>query len=163
IMRSQNLLDFITLSVITYSASVSNLKSVAQLVVPAADGTGTTVNLTGNHFTIDGGSLSGDGTNLFHSFEKFGLTSGQVAEFLSNPQIQNILSRIVGGDPSIINGLIEVTGGNSNLYLLNPAGIVFGAGARLNVPGDLTATTATGIGFGGDRWFNVFGANNYGN
>ncbi|MGK7928386.1 MAG: CHAT domain-containing protein [Spirulina sp.] len=127
----------------------------------ANDEAKTTVNLTGDRFTIDGGTLSGDGTNLFHSFEKFGLTSGQVAEFLSNPQIQNILSRIVGGNPSIINGLIEVTGGTSNLYLLNPAGIVFGAGASLNVPGDFTATTATGIGFSGQDWFNIFGSNNY--
>jgi CHAT domain-containing protein len=60
----------------------------------------------------------------------------------------------------VINGLIQVTGGNSNLYLMNPAGIIFGVNARLNVPGDFTATTATGIGFG-DKWFNATGANNY--
>ncbi|MEA5468711.1 CHAT domain-containing protein [Spirulina sp. 06S082] len=160
-MRSQNSLLVLTLSFFGVLTLNVNLKVIAQSITPANDGTGTTVNLTGDNFTIDGGSRSGDGTNLFHSFEQFGLNSGQVAEFLSNPQIQNILSRIVGGDPSIINGLIEVTGGNSNLYLLNPAGIVFGSGASLNVPGDFTATTATGIGFGGNHWFNVSGSNNY--
>ncbi|WP_204101791.1 MULTISPECIES: filamentous hemagglutinin N-terminal domain-containing protein, partial [Spirulina sp. CCY15215] len=83
-----------------------------------------------------------------------------IANFLSAPEIRNILSRVVGGNPSLINGLIQVTGGNSNLFLMNPAGIVFGNNASLNVPGDFTATTATGIGFG-DGFFDAFGNNNY--
>ncbi|MEQ8751954.1 MAG: hypothetical protein RID09_00355 [Coleofasciculus sp. G1-WW12-02] len=44
---------------------------------------------------------------------------------------------------------------------LPAAGIVFGANAQLNVPGDFTATTATGIGFGEGNWFNAFGGNEY--
>lgn len=134
----------------------------AQPITPAADGTGSVVNSDGNRIEIDGGTLSGDGANLFHSFEQFGLDTGQIAEFLSQPQIQNILGRVIGGDPSLINGLIEVSGGNSNLFLLNPAGIVFGEGASLNLPADFTATTATGVGFAGG-WFEVFGANDYQN
>jgi large exoprotein involved in heme utilization and adhesion len=39
--------------------------------------------------------------------------------------------------------------------------MIFGANARLNVPADFTATTANGIGFGGNRWFNAIGDNNY--
>jgi len=45
---------------------------------------------------------------------------------------------------------------------MNPAGIIFGVGASLNVPADFTATTATSIGFG-SNWFNASGANNYEN
>jgi large exoprotein involved in heme utilization and adhesion len=67
---------------------------------------------------------------------------------------------VTGGEASVINGLLQVTGSNANLYLMNPAGIVFGANARLDVAGSFTATTANGIGFG-DRWFNAVGANNY--
>jgi filamentous hemagglutinin family protein len=133
----------------------------AQPIAPAIDNTGTIVTGSGNQFNISGGSLSGDGANLFHSFQQFGLNSGQLANFLSNPQIKNILGRVVGGNPSIINGLIQVTGGNSNLYLMNPAGIVFGRNATLNVPASFTATTATGIGFGGENWFNAIGTNHY--
>ncbi len=140
---------------------VSN--GLAQSITAAPDGTNTIVTPDGNRFNISGGSLSGDGTNLFQSFEQFGLSQGEIANFLSNPQIQNILGRVVGGNPSIINGLIQVTGGNSNLYLMNPAGIVFGQNASLNVPGDFMATTATGIGFGNNNWFNAFGSNNYSN
>ncbi|MEG4202275.1 two-partner secretion domain-containing protein, partial [Microcoleus sp. Pol12A5] len=67
---------------------------------------------------------------------------------------------VVGGDASYINGLIQVIGGNSNLFLMNPAGIVFGSNAQLNVPGSFLATTATGIGFG-NNWFNAVGVNEY--
>ena len=63
----------------------------AQSITSAADGTGTIVTPDGNRLDIHGGSLSGDGANLFHSFEKFGLSQEQIANFLSNPQIQNIL------------------------------------------------------------------------
>ncbi len=136
--------------------------SFAQPIVPAADGTNTQVNPEGNQFNITGGSLSGDRANLFHSFEQFGLDAGQVANFLSSPEIQNILGRVTGGDASIINGLIQITGGNSNLFLMNPSGILFGPNASLNVPASFTATTATGIGFGND-WFQAVGENNWGN
>ncbi|MBP0021760.1 MAG: CHAT domain-containing protein [Cyanobacteria bacterium SBLK] len=146
-----------------WGSGVILVPAMAQLIVPQANSTGTTVNLNGQQFEIEGGTLSGDGQNLFHSFEKFGLDAGRVANFLSSPHIHNILGRVVGGDPSIIDGLIQVTRGDSNLFLMNPAGMVFGANASLNVPGDFTATTATAIGFGGDNWFNGFGDNNYTN
>ncbi len=142
----------------------------AQLITPASDGTNSVVTRTGTRYDISGGSLSDDGANLFHTFQRFGLNSTEVANFLSNPAIHNILGRVVGGDPSYINGLIQVTGGNSNLYLMNPAGIVFGANAQLNVPAAFTATTADGIGFGCGNsgvgcggWFNAVGTNNYAN
>jgi filamentous hemagglutinin family protein len=132
----------------------------AQSITPAADGTGTVVNTQGNNINISGGTLSGDQANLFHSFSKFGLDANQTANFLSQPSIQNILGRVTGGQASFINGLISVTGGNSNLYLINPAGIVFGNNASLNVPASFTATTSDRIGFG-NGWFNTIGTNNY--
>ncbi|MFB2876810.1 CHAT domain-containing protein [Floridanema aerugineum] len=132
----------------------------AQPIVPANDGTNTIVNPQGNRFDITGGQRSSDGANLFHTFTRFGLDNQQIANFLSQPNIRNILARINGGEISYINGLIQVTGGNSNLFLMNPSGIVFGQNARLNVPAAFTATTANGIGFG-NNWFNATGNNNY--
>ena len=146
------------LALAAYTIDVKPAQS--QSIVPAADGTGTVVTPEGNRININGGSLSGDGANLFHSFTQFGLTQDQIANFLSNPSIHNILGRVNGGNPSIINGLIQVSGGQSNLYLMNPSGIIFGSGARLNVPASFTATTATGIGFG-SNWFSASGANDY--
>jgi filamentous hemagglutinin family protein len=135
----------------------------AQSITPAADDTGTMVTPDGNRFDIHGGTFSGDGANLFHSFEQFGLDSGQIANFLSNPTIQHIIGRVVGGDASQINGLIQVMGGNSNLVLMNPAGWVLGSEAQINVPAAFTLTTATGVGFENGYWFNGFGENDYSN
>jgi filamentous hemagglutinin family protein len=133
----------------------------AQSITPAADGTGTIVTPKGNQLDISGGKLSGDGENLFQSFDRFGLSQGQVANFLSNSAIRNILGRVVGGDVSVINGLIQVSGGSSNLFLINPAGILFNSNASLNVPAAFTATTANGIGFTTGGWFNSVGSNDY--
>ncbi|MEG4851639.1 CHAT domain-containing protein [Microcoleus sp. B5-D4] len=138
--------------------------AAAQSITPAPDGTGTNVTAPGTasppRYDIQGGTTSRDGANLFHSFTRFGLNSGETANFISNPSVKNILGRVVGGDASLINGLIQVSGGNSNLLLMNPAGIIFGANARLDVSGSFLATTASGIGFD-NGWFNGTGANDF--
>jgi filamentous hemagglutinin family protein len=142
-------------------AVIAQTKPVwAQSIQPTSDPTGPTVLQNGNRYDITGGVTSDGGRNLFQSFQRFGLNTGEIANFIADPGVRNILSRVVGGDPSIINGLIQVTGGNPNLYLVNPAGILFGPNASLNVPAAFTATTANGVGFG-DQWFNAIGDNNY--
>ncbi len=128
-------------------------------IQPATDGTGTIVTPQGDQFKINGGTQTGD--TLFHSFDRFNLTAAETAIFLSDPGIRNILSRVTGGDASIINGLIQIAGGNANLYLMNPAGVLFGSSARLNVPAAFGVTTANGIGFGNGRWFWATGTNDY--
>lgn len=130
-------------------------------ITPAQDATGTQVTPSGTQYHITGGTQAG--SNLFHSFQQLGLNPGEVANFIARPHIQNILGRVVGGEASLINGLIQVAGANANLYLMNPAGIIFGPNAQLNVPADFTATTATAIGFGHDTWFNAQGDNTYAN
>jgi len=79
--------------------------------------------------------------NLFHTFEKFNLSSGQVADFQqTTASIQNVISRVIGGNVSNIDGTIKTT--IPNFYLINPAGIIFGANASLDVAGSFHASTA---------------------
>lgn len=158
-MPASFLLKRIVLIILSLTGLFGSRPAFGQSIVPD-NTTQTVVTPNGNRIDISGETVSPDGKNLFHSFQTFGLNSGKVANFISNPSIQNILGRVTGGDASVINGLIQVTGGNSNLFLLNPAGIIFGADARLNVPGSFTATTATGIGFD-NGWFHATGENNY--
>lgn len=129
-------------------------------MMPEIGGTGTIVDAVGDRFDITGGQRSQDGTNLFHSFERFNLDSGQVANFDTTAATRNVITRVVGGDLSAINGLLQVSGSHANLYFINPAGMVFGANASLNLGGSFTATTANGLGFDGN-WFNAIGRNNY--
>lgn len=131
-----------------------------QAIVPAADGVQTQVLQQDQRYEITGGSRSGDGANLFHSFERFGLGATDAATFLIDPTVRNVLGRIVGGDASYLDGLIQVLGGQADLYLMNPAGIVFGPQVRLDVPGSFMGTTATGLGFGAaesEAWFGTVG------
>ncbi len=134
--------------------------AIAQSITPAADGTNTRITINGSTYEIRGGQLSRDGANLFHSFQQFGLSAGEVAEFLANPQVQNILGRVTGGNASRIDGLLRLSGSNANLYLMNPAGVIFGPNARLDLPASFTTTTATGIGLTGG-WFSATGENAY--
>ncbi len=138
-----------------------------QPIVPEPNSTNTVVtpvspsnNSSQTRFDVRGGKLSEDNANLFHSFSRFNLTENQIVNFISNPNIKNILTRVTGGDVSVINGLIQVTGGNSNLFIINSAGFIFGANARLDVPGSFVVTTGSSIGFD-DGWFNATGENNY--
>ncbi len=132
----------------------------AEPIVPADDGTNTAVTRQDNRFNIQGGRLSADDANLFHSFREFNLQKGQTASFSSTEIIKNILTRVTGGNQSFINGTLEVVGSNANLYIINPAGIAFGPNAQLNVPASFTATTASGIRFN-QAWFSATGTNNY--
>jgi filamentous hemagglutinin family protein len=126
----------------------------------AVDGTGTTVNTTvSNQFDITEGTRSGN--NLFHSFQQFNVGASQTANFVVPSDVQNVLARVSGGAVSMIDGRLQVTGGNSNLYLMNPAGIVFGNNAQLNLPAAFVATTANGIGFGDRQWFSASGQNTF--
>lgn len=94
---------------------------------------------------ITGGTRPGGGGNLFHSFGEFGVPTNNIANFLNDSGLptSNILSRVTGGNPSNIFGTIQTEGfGNANLFLMNPAGIVLGPNASLNVGGATHFTTA---------------------
>ncbi|MGD1937343.1 MAG: CHAT domain-containing protein [Cyanophyceae cyanobacterium] len=137
---------------------------VRSQVTPAQDGINTQVQTAGSEFVITGGQTSQDGENLFHSFGQFSVGTGEIANFVTPSTTVSVLGRIGGGSASVIDGTIQLTGSSADLYLLNPAGIVFGQNATLNVPASFGATTATGFGFGDDplgqnQWFGV-GAGN---
>lgn len=95
-------------------------------------------------FDITGGTRAG--TNLFHSFGQFNVPNNNIANFLnepSNPATSNILGRVTGGNLSNIFGTIQTTGfGNANLFLMNPAGFLFGPSATVNIGGMVAFTSA---------------------
>ena len=117
---------------------------------------GTIVTPNGTTLEITGGTTAGD-TNLFHSFENFSIPDGGIADFLNAPAITNILTRVTGGSPSDIQGLIRA-GGNANLFLINPNGIIFGQNAQLDIGGSFVATTANAIAFPGGAEFSLTSA-----
>ncbi|MBN8561260.1 MAG: S-layer family protein [Leptolyngbya sp. UWPOB_LEPTO1] len=116
----------------------------AQAVVP--DSTLGTV-VTGNpNFMITGGTRPNNGSNLFHSFSQFSVPTGGTAFFDNALDVSMIFSRVTGGTVSNIDGMIQANG-TASLFLLNPAGILFGNSAQLNIGGSFVGTTANSIRF----------------
>ncbi|MBS9390041.1 MAG: filamentous hemagglutinin N-terminal domain-containing protein [Dolichospermum sp. WA123] len=95
--------------------------------------------------------------NLFHSFKEFNISEGRAAYFFSpSGDIQNILARVTGTNPSGIFGKLGTVGNSSpNLFLINPNGIVFGKNASLDVQGSFVGTTANGVQFGNQGIFSA--------
>ncbi|MEA5504191.1 S-layer family protein [Halotia wernerae UHCC 0503] len=111
--------------------------------------TNTTVNSIGNNFNILNGVDKG--SNLFHSFSNFSVPTGGSATFdlVNTPNINTIFSRVTGGNVSNIDGLIRTLNSSNpvSLFLMNPAGIVFGQNAKLDIGGSFVGTTANSIKF----------------
>ena len=101
---------------------------------------------------INGGATRG--TNLFHSFQEFNVDAGKSVYFANPTGIENILTRVTGGNVSNILGKLGVEG-TANLFLINPNGIYFGAGASLDIRGSFTATTADSIKLGENGLFSA--------
>lgn len=98
--------------------------------------------LTGPNFVIPSNVGQTRGSNLFHSFGLFNVQTGQSATFTGPGSIGNIFGRVTDGQPSTIDGTVRSTIPNANLYLMNPAGMLFGPNASLDVQGLFHVTTA---------------------
>jgi filamentous hemagglutinin family protein len=121
-----------------------------------SSGLGTAVNgststpCLGGTCNITGGTQRG--SNLFHSFGLLNVGAGNTVNFCNAGTcgaavpivgVQNILGRVTGGQVSNIFGAIQTTNfGSANLFLMNPAGWIFGPSASLNVGGSFHATSA---------------------
>ena len=103
-------------------------------------------------YNITGGTRPGDGPNLLHSFGDFSVGQGDIANFLNDSGLptSNILGRVTElgvAHTSYIYGTIQTTGFDigglpTNLFLVNPNGIVFGPNGSVNVGGSVSFSTA---------------------
>ena len=120
------------------------------------DGTwGNNDKLTGPNYQIGANLGQPQGDNLFHSFKDFNLQSGESATFFGPGDFQNVISRVTGGNPSNIDGVIKSDIDGANMYFLNPYGIMFGPNAKLEVQGSFHASTADTLRFGDGNEFNA--------
>jgi len=71
------------------------------------------------------------------TWQDFSLSAGTLARFIQPDAASATLNRVVSGLPSQLDGAIEA---NGRVYLINPNGIVVGAGARIDTAGFIAST-----------------------
>lgn len=94
-------------------------------------GTGS-ITQSGNAMQVTQGSQ-----RLVTHWGTFNIGSAARVEFVQPSASAVALNRVLSGDPSRIHGQLAA---NGQVFLVNPAGVLFGAGARVNV-GGLVAST----------------------
>jgi filamentous hemagglutinin family protein len=85
----------------------------------------------GNQMTIS------NSRNALLNWQSFSIGAGQSVRFEQPDASSQVLNRVLGRDPSLISGRLS---SNGSVWLLNPYGVVFGAGARIDVAGLVAST-----------------------
>jgi len=70
-------------------------------------------------------------------WQQFGIAQGESVHFMQPSASAAVLNRVIGGNPSEILGNLSA---NGRVFLVNPQGVMFGQGSRLDV-GGLVAST----------------------
>lgn len=112
---------------------------------------------TGIEVQVDESLGLRSGESLFHSFQAFDVGAGDGVHFSADPgrETSRVISRVTGGDPSNIFGQLRSSVPGADLYLLNPSGVVFGAGASLDVDGSFYAASADRLDLGDEGFFSA--------
>jgi large exoprotein involved in heme utilization and adhesion len=76
----------------------------AQIVTDCS--VGPKVSLRGGQIEISANLGTQRGDNLFHSFETFGIATGQTATFAGPGTVKNVISRVTSGEISNIDGTL---------------------------------------------------------
>jgi filamentous hemagglutinin family protein len=71
------------------------------------------------------------------NWQQFSIGAGDAVRFVQPSASSKVLNRVVGQDPSQIFGSLS---SNGQVWLLNPNGVLFGAGARVDVAGLVAST-----------------------
>lgn len=154
LLINRSISQFIVITAIFVSLNILPPLNRLCLAGVTTDGSlGPEVSLTGPDFAIthDLGQIRG--ANLYHSFRELSIEAGESATFSGPATIENIISRVTGGDISYIDGLLRSTIDGADFFLLNPSGILFGPHAQLDIKGSFHAGTANYLRFEDDAVF----------
>lgn len=139
-----------------FNAAIAEPPHERGIVTDGTIGNAGQVSLAGPDYVIDESYGQLKGANLFHSFQRFNIHSDESATFTGPDTVKNIVSRVTGGEASLIDGKLRSTIPGADLYLLNPSGVIFGSHASLNLSGSFHVSTADYLRLGiDDRFFST--------
>ena len=116
------------------------------LAVAAAFASPATANPTGPVVTHGSALLSHPAPNVLQvvnspgaiiNWQGFSIGAGETTRFLQQSAASAVLNRVTGADPS---GILGTLSSNGRVFLVNPHGIVFGAGSRIDTAGFVAST-----------------------
>jgi filamentous hemagglutinin family protein len=87
----------------------------------------------GNNLTIT------NSPSAIINWQGFSINANEAVRFIQQSSTSAVLNRVIGQDPSRILGLLQ---SNGRVFLINPNGILFGQGARIDVNGLVASTLA---------------------
>ncbi len=90
-----------------------------------------TFNQSGNVLTIN------NSHNAILDWRSFNIAAGEAVRFNQPSASSSVLNRVLGNDPSQLLGQL---GSNGRVWLVNPAGILVGPGARIDTAGFVAST-----------------------
>jgi filamentous hemagglutinin family protein len=141
--------------VVLVALVIFNPATQAEVVTDGSLGAKT--NLPGPDFVIESQLGQAVGTNLFHSFETFNLQANESAIFRGATHIERVISRVTGGQASVFNGKLISEIPEADFYFINPAGILLGKNASLDISGSLYLSTADYLTLGEGGYFAIEG------
>jgi filamentous hemagglutinin family protein len=75
--------------------------------------------------------------NAIINWQGFSIGASEITRFVQQSASSAVLNRVIANNPSHILGSLQ---SNGRVFLVNPSGIVFGAGATINVAGMVAST-----------------------
>src|ERR1043165_3030687 len=120
--------------------SAASLVVVGQCSPAWANPQGGTVRAGSATVTSSGGrtEINQSSDRVIIDWQGFSIGANEITRFNQPSSGAAALNRVTGGDPSQILGQLQA---NGKILLINPNGILFGAGSKIDVAG-LVATTA---------------------
>src|ERR1043166_8354192 len=102
-------------------------------------------NPTGPQVAAGSASVSSSGKNLtvtnspgtILNWQSFSIAPGELTKFVQQSSASAVLNRVIAANPSSILGALQ---SNGRVFLVNPSGIVIGAGAMIDTAGFVAST-----------------------
>lgn len=116
------------------SVAIASCFTHAALALPVAptvvNGTAS-IAQTGNTLTVT------NSNQAIINWNSFSIGSNESVRFIQPSVSSSVLNRVLAADPSLLLGSLS---SNGRVFLINPAGITVGAGARIDVAGFVAST-----------------------